>query len=60
MTLLIVDNEKCKKDGICAMDCPMAIIQVDKDAYTETVVSVADDARKAGIMRVSISTDKGD
>jgi nitroreductase/NAD-dependent dihydropyrimidine dehydrogenase PreA subunit len=32
LTLLIVDNEKCKKDGICAMDCPMAIIQIDKDA----------------------------
>ena len=31
MTLLIVDNEKCKKDGICAADCPMAIIQIDKD-----------------------------
>jgi nitroreductase/NAD-dependent dihydropyrimidine dehydrogenase PreA subunit len=31
MNLLIVDNEKCKKDGICAADCPMAIIQVDKD-----------------------------
>jgi biopolymer transport protein ExbD len=36
------------------------VIQVDKDAYTETVVSVADDARKAGIVRVSISADKGD
>jgi len=31
MTLLIVDNEKCKKDGICAADCPTAIIKVDKD-----------------------------
>jgi len=31
VTLLIVDNEKCKKDGICAADCPMAIIQIDKD-----------------------------
>jgi nitroreductase/NAD-dependent dihydropyrimidine dehydrogenase PreA subunit len=30
LTLLIVDNEKCKKDGICAADCPTAIIKVDK------------------------------
>ncbi len=30
MTLLIVDNEKCKKDGICAADCPMAIIKIEK------------------------------
>ena len=29
MTLLIVDNEKCKKDGICAADCPMAIIKLE-------------------------------
>jgi biopolymer transport protein ExbD len=36
------------------------VIQVDKDAYTETVVKVADDARKAGIVRLSISADRGD
>ncbi|MCP3999991.1 MAG: biopolymer transporter ExbD [Gammaproteobacteria bacterium] len=31
------------------------VIQADKDAYTETVVLVADAARQANIMRVSIS-----
>jgi biopolymer transport protein ExbD len=31
------------------------VIQADKDAYTETVVLVADAARKAKISRVSIS-----
>ena len=31
MSLLIVNTDKCKKDGICAADCPIAIIQVDKD-----------------------------
>ena len=31
MTLLIVDKTKCKQDGICASDCPMAIIKLDKD-----------------------------
>jgi biopolymer transport protein ExbD len=36
------------------------VIQADKDAYTETVVVVADAARKAKISRVSISGDKGD
>jgi nitroreductase/NAD-dependent dihydropyrimidine dehydrogenase PreA subunit len=30
MSLLIVDQEKCKKDGICAADCPTAIIKIDK------------------------------
>ncbi len=28
--MLIVDQEKCKKDGICAADCPTAIIKIDK------------------------------
>jgi len=36
------------------------VIQADKDAYTETVVLVADAARQAKIARVSISGDKGD
>jgi biopolymer transport protein ExbD len=36
------------------------VIQSDKDAYTESIVLVADAARKAGIQRVSISGDKGD
>jgi biopolymer transport protein ExbD len=31
------------------------VIQADKDAYTETVVLVADAARQANILRVSIS-----
>ncbi len=30
MSLLIDDQEKCKKDGICAADCPTAIIKIDK------------------------------
>jgi biopolymer transport protein ExbD len=36
------------------------VIQADKDAYTETVVIVADAARQAKISRVSISGEKGD
>jgi len=31
MGLLIVDEDKCKKDGICAGECPMAIIRLKKD-----------------------------
>ena len=29
MELLNIDRDKCKKDGICAAECPMAIIQMD-------------------------------
>ena len=36
------------------------VIQADKNAYTETVVLVADAARKAKISRVSISGEKGE
>jgi biopolymer transport protein ExbD len=36
------------------------VIQADKDAYTETVVLVADAARQAKISRVSISGEKGE
>jgi nitroreductase/NAD-dependent dihydropyrimidine dehydrogenase PreA subunit len=38
MGLLIVDESKCKKDGICAGECPMAIIRLqDGDGYPELV-----------------------
>ncbi len=36
--LLIIDEDKCKKDGICAQECPMAIIsQKDEDSFPELV-----------------------
>jgi nitroreductase/NAD-dependent dihydropyrimidine dehydrogenase PreA subunit len=36
MGLLIVDESKCKKDGICARECPMAIIKLkDKESHPE-------------------------
>ncbi len=38
MGLLIVDEDKCKKDGICAGECPMAIIKLkDGDGFPEMV-----------------------
>ena len=37
MGLLIVDESKCQKDGICAKECPMAIIRLkDKESYPGT------------------------
>ena len=33
MTLIKIDESKCKKDGLCVMDCPAGIIkQADKDS----------------------------
>ena len=38
MGLLIVDENKCKKDGICARDCPTAIIKLkEKESFPEIV-----------------------
>lgn len=31
MGLLIIDEQKCKKDGICAGECPTAIIRLQKE-----------------------------
>jgi nitroreductase/NAD-dependent dihydropyrimidine dehydrogenase PreA subunit len=31
MEYLIVDETKCKKDGICAQECPTTVIQIRKD-----------------------------
>jgi nitroreductase/NAD-dependent dihydropyrimidine dehydrogenase PreA subunit len=34
MTLLKIDPDKCKQDGLCAADCPMAIIRFEgRDGY---------------------------
>ena len=38
MTLLIVDESKCKQDGFCVRDCPAAIIRIkDKESYPKMV-----------------------
>ena len=38
MALLIIDQTKCKKDGICASECPMVIIKLkDGDGFPEMV-----------------------
>ena len=31
MSLLIIDRDKCKKDGFCARDCPAAVIRLEGD-----------------------------
>jgi ferredoxin len=38
MKLLIIDENKCKKDGICARECPMVIIKLkDGNGFPEMV-----------------------
>lgn len=36
--LLTIDETKCKRDGLCAADCPTAVIQLkDEESYPELV-----------------------
>lgn len=38
MGLISIDEQKCKKDGFCAAECPAAIIRLqEKDAYPDMV-----------------------
>ena len=38
MSLLIVDENKCKQDGFCARDCPRGLIRLkNKESYPELV-----------------------
>lgn len=38
MGLLMIDEDKCKKDGFCVRECPMAIIKLkDGDAFPKMV-----------------------
>jgi len=38
MSLIMIDQKKCKKDGICAAECPAQIIvQVDRKAFPSLV-----------------------
>ncbi len=39
MALLAIDQDKCKKDGFCSMDCPVGIIQLNKEGDGFPVVA---------------------
>jgi len=42
MGLIAIDEQRCKKDGLCATECPAAIIQLQEDGFPEMVVGGAD------------------
>ena len=44
MALLTVDQDKCNKDGFCSMDCPVGIIQLNKEGDGFPVVAVESEA----------------
>jgi nitroreductase/NAD-dependent dihydropyrimidine dehydrogenase PreA subunit len=44
MALLTIDQEKCKKDGFCSMDCPVGIIRLDKEEDGFPVVAAEAEA----------------
>lgn len=42
MTLLIVDQNKCKQDGLCAMDCPTGVIHFKGKGHFPGMVTGGD------------------
>jgi ferredoxin len=49
MDLLIIDEEKCKKDGICVRECPMVVIkQKDKESIPHLVPGGEDICNSCG------------
>ena len=44
MSLLVIDREKCKQDAICAGECPMALIRMDKESGYPEMAAGADGA----------------
>jgi len=37
MKVITIDEERCKKDGLCAAECPAAIIRLPEDGFPEMV-----------------------
>ncbi len=33
MSIFIIDQKKCKKDGICALECPTGVIELNRDKF---------------------------
>ncbi|MGE5417945.1 MAG: nitroreductase family protein [Acidobacteriota bacterium] len=43
MSLLSIDQDKCKRDGICASECPIKIIEIKEKGAFPSAVSSADE-----------------
>lgn len=43
MSLFVVDQEKCKQDGLCVAECPMRIIQLEDEKSVPTPTDDADE-----------------
>jgi len=49
MGWITIDRQKCKKDGVCAIECPTAIIQLQKeDGYPDMVAGGEDLCLRCG------------
>ena len=49
MGFLRIDESKCKKDGICASECPVAIIRLKDENSVPAIISGGEEA---GVGRV--------
>jgi nitroreductase/NAD-dependent dihydropyrimidine dehydrogenase PreA subunit len=48
MGLITVDEERCKKDGLCAAECPAVIIRLPKDGFPEMVAGGEETCLRCG------------
>jgi nitroreductase/NAD-dependent dihydropyrimidine dehydrogenase PreA subunit len=48
MSLIEIDQEKCRRDGVCAAECPRRIIVMAKDAYPSVSENVEESCIKCG------------
>lgn len=49
MSLFSIDQDKCKRDGLCAKECPVRIIELtDKDAFPSPVENAEETCLKCG------------
>lgn len=49
MSLFMIDQEKCKRDGLCVKDCPIQVITMaDKDAFPSPIEDAEEFCIKCG------------
>ena len=49
MSLFMIDQRKCKRDGLCVKDCPVQVIAMeDKDAFPSPIEDAEEFCVKCG------------
>ena len=58
MPLITIDETKCKKDGVCIAECPVAIIErTGPDAFPRTTADAEELCIKCGLCHYACQFD---